>query len=92
MIEAIALASSWLSVRNDEMLPGWLSWDELCSAPIMPPELSALWIADCASASQLDDVLDAMAGVAAMVESADASGLVAGGLLALVDGVLAAAD
>ena len=60
----------------------------------MPPELSALWIADCASASQLDDVLEAMAGVAAMVESADASGLVAGGLVALVlvDGVLAAAD
>jgi hypothetical protein len=32
----------------------------VCSAPMMPPELSEAWIADCASDSQLPDVLDAM--------------------------------
>jgi hypothetical protein len=38
----------------------------------MPPELSADWIADCASASQFDPVLEAIEGVAARVERSDA--------------------
>jgi len=51
------------------MLPGALSCDADCSAPIMPPELPALSIADCASDSQFDEVLDAIDGVDAIVDS-----------------------
>jgi hypothetical protein len=35
----------------------------------MPPELLALWMADCASDSQFDDVLEAIDWVDAMVDS-----------------------
>ena len=49
----------------------------------MPPELSALWIADCASASQFDDVLEAIAGVEAMVERRDAPVVEAAGVVVL---------
>jgi hypothetical protein len=68
------------------MLPGLLSWDEVCSAPIMPPELSALWIADWASDNQLDEVLEAIAGVDAIVVTYAVSGvLAAGAALAAVE-------
>jgi hypothetical protein len=37
----------------------------------MPPELSELWIALCASASQFDDVLEAIDGVDAIVDRSE---------------------
>ena len=69
MIEARALASLSLSARNDLTLPGALSCDAVCSAPIMPPELLSLSIADCASDNQFGAVLDAIDGVDAIVDN-----------------------
>ena len=45
----------------------------------MPPELSEAWIADCASASQFDDVLEAIEGVAAIVDSNELPAVLAAG-------------
>ena len=69
MMLAIASELAWLCARNDAMLPGELFWEAVCSAPIMPPELSALWMADCASDSQFDEVLETIDGIDAMVDS-----------------------
>ena len=62
---AKASALDWLLARKEEMLPGALSCDAVCSMPIMPPEEACSSLA--ASFSQLLDVLEAMAGVEAIV-------------------------
>jgi len=64
---ANASALDWLVARNDLTLPS-APLAAVCNAPMMPPELCEAWIADCASASQLLDVLDAMLrlGIAVM--------------------------
>jgi hypothetical protein len=71
MMDAIALASLWLSDRNEAMLPGEVLCDAVCRAPIIPPELAEAAIADCASFSQLEPVLEAIDGVEAIVDSSE---------------------
>src|SRR3954471_2573046 len=67
MMLAIASALAWLCARNDATLPGELFCEAVCSAPIMPPE--PLCSADCASASQFGEVLEAIDGIEAIVDS-----------------------
>src|ERR1700759_2470943 len=62
---AKASALAWLLARKDEMLPGALSCDAVCSMPIMPPEEACSSLA--ASFSQLLAVVEERQGAEPMV-------------------------